>query len=91
MNPREQNIAVGAFVLASIGLLVYGIYFLKETRPGSREDPLTDTAAMSCPSPTGHSPVIDIILVISDEPRGHALAYSPSRRNNRCNCCVGVS
>ncbi len=38
MNPRAQNIAVGAFVLASILLLVYGVYFLKEVRPGSRTD-----------------------------------------------------
>jgi phospholipid/cholesterol/gamma-HCH transport system substrate-binding protein len=38
MNSRSQNIAVGAFVLAALAVLVFGVYFLKETRPGKSTD-----------------------------------------------------
>ena len=38
MTPRARNAAVGAFVLASILLLLFGIYFLKQTVPGRRTD-----------------------------------------------------
>jgi len=38
MNPRSQNIAVGAFVLAALAILVFGVYFLKETVPGRSTD-----------------------------------------------------
>jgi phospholipid/cholesterol/gamma-HCH transport system substrate-binding protein len=34
MTSRTQNIAVGAFVLAALALLVFGVYYLKETVPG---------------------------------------------------------
>ena len=39
MNSRSQNIAVGAFVLAALAVLVFGVYFLKETVPGRAVDP----------------------------------------------------
>ena len=38
MNSRSQNIAVGAFVLAALAILVFGVYFLKETVPGRSTD-----------------------------------------------------
>lgn len=38
MSPRSQNIAVGAFVIASLAILVFGVYFLKETVPGRAMD-----------------------------------------------------
>jgi phospholipid/cholesterol/gamma-HCH transport system substrate-binding protein len=38
MSPRTQNITVGAFVLGAIAVLVFGIYFLKETMPGRAMD-----------------------------------------------------
>lgn len=34
MTIRRQNIAVGAFVLGALSVLVFGVYFLKETVPG---------------------------------------------------------
>ena len=38
MNLRSQNMAVGAFVLASLLLLLFGVYFLKQTTPGRKTD-----------------------------------------------------
>jgi phospholipid/cholesterol/gamma-HCH transport system substrate-binding protein len=38
MKSRSQNIAVGAFVLAALAVLVFGVYFLKETVPGRATD-----------------------------------------------------
>ncbi len=38
MSPRTQNITVGAFVLGALVVLVFGIYFLKETVPGRAMD-----------------------------------------------------
>src|SRR5665213_4604670 len=38
MNSRSQNLVVGAFVLATLVILLFGIYFLKETAPGSKTD-----------------------------------------------------
>ena len=38
MKSRTQNIAVGAFILAAIAVLVFGVYFLKETVPGRSTD-----------------------------------------------------
>jgi phospholipid/cholesterol/gamma-HCH transport system substrate-binding protein len=38
MNNRSQNITVGAFVLGAIAVLVFGLYFLKETVPGRAMD-----------------------------------------------------
>jgi len=34
MTSRSQNITVGAFVLGAVAVLVFGLYFLKETVPG---------------------------------------------------------
>lgn len=36
MSPRARNIIVGTFVLASLLLLLFGVYFLKETVPGRK-------------------------------------------------------
>jgi phospholipid/cholesterol/gamma-HCH transport system substrate-binding protein len=38
MSPRAQNITVGAFVLGALAVLVFGVYFLKETMPGRATD-----------------------------------------------------
>jgi len=38
MSPRARNIMVGTFVLASLLLLLFGVYFLKETVPGRKTD-----------------------------------------------------
>ncbi len=38
MNSRAQNLVVGAFVFLSLLILLFGIYFLKETTPGSKTD-----------------------------------------------------
>jgi phospholipid/cholesterol/gamma-HCH transport system substrate-binding protein len=38
MKSRSQNVAVGAFVLAALAVLVFGVYFLKETVPGRATD-----------------------------------------------------
>jgi phospholipid/cholesterol/gamma-HCH transport system substrate-binding protein len=38
MTSRRQNIAVGAFVLGALIVLVFGVYFLKETVPGRAMD-----------------------------------------------------
>lgn len=38
MTSRRQNIAVGAFVLGALVVLVFGVYFLKETVPGRAMD-----------------------------------------------------
>ncbi len=38
MSSRVQNIIVGAFVLASIFILLFGVYYLKETAPGRKTD-----------------------------------------------------
>ncbi len=38
MSPRTQNITVGGFVLGALAVLVFGIYFLKETVPGRAMD-----------------------------------------------------
>src|ERR1035437_215863 len=36
MKSRAQNWVVGAFAYVSIAVLLFGIYFLKETTPGSK-------------------------------------------------------
>jgi phospholipid/cholesterol/gamma-HCH transport system substrate-binding protein len=38
MSPRSQNITVGAFVLGALAVLIFGVYFLKETVPGRAVD-----------------------------------------------------
>ncbi len=38
MNARSQNLVVGAFVVASVMLLLFGVFFLKETSPSSKYD-----------------------------------------------------
>ncbi len=38
MNPRYRNVLVGAFAAASLLLLLFGVYFLKETVPGRKTD-----------------------------------------------------
>ncbi len=38
MSPRFQNFAVGAFIIIALAVLVFGVYFLKETVPGRAMD-----------------------------------------------------
>jgi len=38
MSTRTRNLIVGTFVLASLLLLLFGVYFLKETVPGRKTD-----------------------------------------------------
>lgn len=38
MNRKNQNLVVGSFVLVALAILLFGIYFLKETVPGKRQD-----------------------------------------------------
>jgi phospholipid/cholesterol/gamma-HCH transport system substrate-binding protein len=38
MSPRNQNIAVGGFVIGALAVLIAGVYFLKETVPGRAVD-----------------------------------------------------
>ena len=38
MSPRKQNLIVGAFGIVAVAVLVFGVYFLKETRPGQAVD-----------------------------------------------------
>src|SRR4051812_11925113 len=38
MANRKNNMVVGLFVLISMLILLFGIYFLKETTPGQKSD-----------------------------------------------------
>lgn len=38
MTDRKNNIVVGVFVLLSVFILLFGVYFLKETKPGQKFD-----------------------------------------------------
>lgn len=38
MTPARQNLVVGAFGIVAVAVLVFGVYFLKETRPGRAVD-----------------------------------------------------
>ena len=41
MNSRSQNLVVGAFTLTSLLILLFGVYFLKETKPGRKMEVYT--------------------------------------------------
>lgn len=41
MNSRSQNLIVGAFTLTSLLILLFGVYFLKETKPGRKMEVYT--------------------------------------------------
>jgi phospholipid/cholesterol/gamma-HCH transport system substrate-binding protein len=38
MTNRKNNIVVGLFVLLSLAILLFGVYFLKEAKPGQKTD-----------------------------------------------------
>jgi phospholipid/cholesterol/gamma-HCH transport system substrate-binding protein len=38
MSPRSHNISVGTFVIGALAVLIFGVYFLKETVPGRAVD-----------------------------------------------------